>query len=391
MKQIKNILILTWRDMVNNKSDFGGNEVYIDKIATGLAKKNYNVTVFSSRGKDQLSQEIVDGVKYIRRGSRYTVYFWAALYYICGLGKKIDFIIDSENGVPFFTPLYTKKPKVLLVHHFHNGQWFKEFSLPIAVIGYYVERFVMPLVYKSTKFVTVSNSSKLDLEFLGITPKNVEIAYNGTNLTGGFDYSQKKLYANPTILYLGRLREYKRIDLAINAVAEIKKSIPNIKLLIAGTGDDEARLKQIVKELKLTKNVSFLGFVDESKKQELLSKSWVYVNPSSKEGWGIVNIEANHYGTPVIGFNVFGVRDSVKDGYSGYLAENFQDFVDKLLKVIRSENGELETMQRNAIDWASKFNWEDTVKVFETEVKKQLGIRTVKKSVNKNVDILISA
>ncbi len=387
----KNILILTWRDIVNNKSDFGGNEVYIDKIANGLANKGYNVTVFSSKGVDQSNEEILNGVRYIRKGSRCTVYFWAALYYIFGLGKNIDFIIDSENGVPFFTPLYTKKPKVLLVHHFHNGQWFKEFPLPIAAVGYYIERFVMPLVYKNTRFVTVSNSSKLDLEFLGITPDNVQIAYNGTNLTGEFDYAQKELYENPIILYLGRLREYKRIDLAISAVAEIKKSIPNIKLIIAGTGDDESRLKEIVSEMKLEDNVSFLGFVNEVKKQELLAKSWVYVNPSSKEGWGIVNIEANYYGTPVVGFNVFGVRDSVKDGYSGYLAENFQDFVNKLLKALKSENGELETMQKNAINWASKFNWEDTVKIFDKEIAKQTGSRTVKKKVNKEVDVLVSA
>lgn len=370
------VLILTWRDAINNK-EMGGNEVYVERIANGLIDKGYEVTVFSSKGEDQAFSEIVNGVQYIRRGSRYTVYFWAALHYLLGLNKKTDFIIDTGNGVPFCTPLYSKKPKVMLVHHFHNGQWFQEFPFPIGAVGYYIERFVMPFIYRKTRFVTVSNSSKLDLEFLGIDSKNIQIAYNGTNLSGEFDTSKVDLYKNPTILYLGRLREYKRIDLAIKALAEIKKTIPNVQLKIAGLGDDENRLKEITKKLGLEKSVSFLGFVSESQKRNLLTKSWVYVNPSSKEGWGIVNIEANHYGTPVVGFNVFGVRDSVKDGYSGYLAENFEDFVAKLANALRSNSRETNAMRKNAIDWASRFNWEDTVNVFDKEIKKQTKSKNV--------------
>ena len=153
---MKNILILVWRDLVNT-TDFGGSEVYSDKIATGLKNQGYNITIFSSKGKEQKADEILDGIRYIRRGSRYTVYFWAALHYLLSLRKTTDFIIDVENGIPFFSPLYSNKPKVALVHHFHNGQWFKEFPFPIAVVGYYIERILMPFVYRKTKFVTVSN------------------------------------------------------------------------------------------------------------------------------------------------------------------------------------------------------------------------------------------
>jgi|LakMenEpi03Aug12_release.lakeMendotaPanAssembly.Ray.scaffolds.fasta_scaffold00063_60 glycosyltransferase involved in cell wall biosynthesis len=380
---MKNILLLVWRDLVNT-TDFGGSEVYSDKIATGLKEQGYNVTIFSSRGKNQKANEILDGIKYIRRGSRYTVYFWAAIYYLLSLRKTIDFIIDVENGIPFFSPLYSKKPKVILVHHFHNGQWFKEFPFPIAVVGYYIERILMPFVYRNTKFITVSNSSKLDLEYLGIEPKHIEIGYNGTSFENVKRPNKKVLYKDPTILYLGRLREYKRIDLAVKAVKELKASIPNIKLIIAGKGDDEDRLKSIAKDLGISKNVEFKGFISEEEKSELLTKSWVYVNPSSKEGWGIVNIEANYYGTPVVGFNVFGVRDSVKHGYSGYLAENFEDFVNKL-NVVLSKKGKTPlalTFRNNCTEWADRFNWSDTVEVFNKQIRKQLKIRTkVKKEV----------
>ncbi len=367
----KNILILTWRDLIGNQ-DYGGSEVYIDKVANGLTKKGYKVTLFSSKGKNQETHESYDGVKYIRKGSRMTVYFWAAFYYIFNIKnirKENEFIIDVENGLPFFSPIYSNKPKVMLLHHFHNGQWFIEFPFPFGIIGYCVERFLMPFVYKNTRVVTVSNSSKLDLEVMGIPSKNVVIAYNGTNLPIQEQPDiLEDLFDRPTVLYLGRLRSYKRVDFALSAVAEIKKNIPNVNLIIAGKGDDEDRLIALSKQLGIENNIEFVGFVDENEKVELLKKSWVFVNPSSKEGWGVVNIEANHFGTPVVGFNVYGVRDSVKDGVSGFLAENYDDFADKI-RLLLSDKLLVNKFGKTCKDWANNFSWDKTVDVFEKEIE----------------------
>jgi len=363
----KNLLILTWQDLIDT-DEYGGNEVYINNIAEKLAHK-YNITIFSSKKKTQKRNEVIKGIKYIRYGSRYTVYLWAFLYYIVKLRKTVDVILDTENGIPFFTPLYSKKPKILLVHHFHNGQWFKEFGM-LGIIGYLTERFLMPKLYNRTKVITVSESSKLDLEFLGFNSKNISIAYNGVviNDTLVDKVKNRTLYSQPTVLYLGRLRKYKRIDLLIHMVNELKDEMPNIHLIIAGRGDYEKELKELVDELKLQKFVSFYGFVDEKTKYELLKRSWVFANPSEKEGWGIVNIEANYFGTPVVGFNVYGIRDSVNNNYSGFLAVDFSDFVEKT-KNLLSDKELLKTMGNNAKLWSSNFGWDKTASTVDNVIE----------------------
>lgn len=373
-----NLIIFTWRDLIDS-AGFGGHEVYLDNIADGL-KKDFNVTVFSSKAENQKKNEVLDGIRYMRRGSRYTVYIWAMLYYVFKLRKNIDLVIDTENGIPFFTPFYSRKPKLLLMHHFHNGQWFKEFPYPVAMFGYSLERFVLPFAYRNTKIVTVSNSSKLDLEVMGVDNKNIAIAHNGIDVK---DTQAKGLYKTPTILSLGRLREYKRIDLAIRAIADLKKRGKKANLIIAGTGDDQDRLKVIAKELKVSNRVKFLGFVDDATKNRLLKKSWVFVNTSSKEGWGIVNIEANHFGTPVLGFNVYGVRDSVKDGVSGLLATDYEDFVNKLEALV-SNKVAIESISGSCKKWADNFGWDKTIDIFKDELNKLVGIKKRNKKGIKN-------
>lgn len=367
-KKRPNILIMVWRDLIDNPNS-GGSEVYVDKIAKGLSK-NAKVTVFSSKDSGQKEYQTVDGIDYVRRGSRYTVYFWAFLFYVFKLRKRTDFIIDVENGVPFFTPLYSNKPKLMLLHHFHNGQWFEEFPFPVSILGYTIERYVMPKVYKNTNAVTVSPSSKLDLEVIGFNPKDIYLAYNGVSTVRSRSNSNL-LYKNPTALCLGRIKKYKRIELAIKALAEIKKDVPNARLIIAGTGDNERHLKDLTHQLDVTENVKFLGYVSEKKKKELLKKSWVFLNTSSKEGWGVVNVEANLFGTPVLGFNVYGVRDSVKPGVSGELANDYKHFV-KLLKTFLSDKELVEKYSASSVKWAHNFKWDKTVSVFNKLIKKNV-------------------
>lgn len=372
----KNILLFTSKDFVDSP-EVGGIDVYLYEVANRLAKK-HNVTVFSAKYPGQKSKQTANGVKYIRRGSRITVFVHAFFHYLFNINKirsDSDFIIDLANGLPFFTPLYTKKPKLALLPHFHNSMWFKEFPFPISAVGYTIERFLMPFVYKGVKFITISNSSRLDLEFLGINSDNIDLAYCGVQRLNAPKNSRS--YKDPTILYLGRLKKYKRVDLAIKAVSRLKNEIPNIKLLIAGLGDDEDRLKELVKEEKLEKNVTFLGFVPESEKANLMAKSWVFTNPSEVEGWGIVNIEANSVGTPALGFNVCGTRDSINNGFSGLLADNFDDYVQKM-NALLVDRQLLKQMSKNSLEWAKNFNWDYTTKIFEQEITSQLGFKAAK-------------
>jgi glycosyltransferase involved in cell wall biosynthesis len=111
--------------------------------------------------------------------------------------------------------------------------------------------------------------------------------------------------------------------------------------------------------LEISEKTKFWGFVSDKKKFELLARAHILVNPSRHEGWGLVNIEANSVGTPVVGYNVGGLKDSVKDGVTGKLVErgNYRGLAENALKLVRDKEI-YDKYQKNCIKWAAKFTWE---------------------------------
>ncbi|MBN1162764.1 glycosyltransferase [Patescibacteria group bacterium] len=358
LDKAQNILIFAWRDIKH--PEMGGSEVYVHQVAMRLAKK-HNVTIFTSQPGNLSMIDEIDGVRIIRKGNRFTVYLWAFLIYVLYIGKKTDFIIDVQNGIPFFTALYSFKPKLMLLHHVHKKQWFKQFPVPVAIVGYFLEVFVMPFVYKHVPIITVSPSSKDELNSIGFADKRIFLGYNSIPPRVGGFYRESE---SPLLVYIGRVKAYKRLEIAVVTLRELIKEFPNLKLVIAGAGDYLDELKDLVSRLKLDDHVEFPGFVSERKKWELLQKAWVFLMPSMHEGWGITIIEAASCKTPAVGFNVLGVKDSIKHGVTGLLARDLEDYIESVRtllnnKTIRKGLGE------NGEDWANKFSWQTTTKIFE--------------------------
>ncbi|MDY0097031.1 MAG: glycosyltransferase [Candidatus Dojkabacteria bacterium] len=109
-------------------------------------------------------------------------------------------------------------------------------------------------------------------------------------------------------LYLGRVETYKGVELAIRAAVDAK-----VPLKIAGIGDDLARMKSLVKELNAKGLVKFLGFVSDKERIELLGKAKGLIFPVKNEDFGIVPVEANAAGTPVIAYKQGGVVETISD------------------------------------------------------------------------------
>ncbi len=354
-----NILIFNWRDLKHKQG--GGAELYLHEQAKIWAKKGHKVIWITSsiNGK---KQETIDGIKFIRKGGIASLYFFAAINYF-KYGKNADIIIDAENGIPFFTPFYSRKKKILLIHHVHKDQWFKQWSFPINWIGYFLETKIMPLIYKNIQIVTVSESSRNEIKKL--MDNKIKIVYNAISKK----YRPGKKSKTPEIIFLGRLKRYKSIDVLLKAVSLYDK---NLKVNIIGRGDDEGRLRKLTGKLNL-KNVIFHGFVSEKKKIKLLQKSWIAVNPSMIEGWSITNIEANACGLPVIGSNVPGIRDSIKNNKTGFLFEygNYKELADKIEKLLK--DGKLRNnMVKQALKWSKNFSWEKSAEKFLKIIKKEL-------------------
>jgi glycosyltransferase involved in cell wall biosynthesis len=226
----------------------------------------------------------------------------------------------------------------------------------------------MPIVYRNTQFITISNSSKEDIVNLNLTKKEVYIINPGINPE---QLSPGEKSTNPTILSVGRLKAYKSINVLIKAFKIVSERVPEAELIIAGDGDCKKELESLAKELNLENNVRFLGKISEAEKVSLLQKAWVFVNPSMMEGWGITSIEANACGTPIVASNVQGLKDSVKDNFTGFLVEygNVNEFGEKILSIIQNDDLRKE-MEVNSIEWSKGFGWDKLSEDFKNIILK---------------------
>jgi glycosyltransferase involved in cell wall biosynthesis len=175
------------------------------------------------------------------------------------------------------------------------------------------------------------------------------------------NYTKSK---DPLVVYVGRIKAYKRLDHLIKSFKIIKDVIKNSKLIIAGKGDQKP-LKKLSIELGIEPSVEFYDEVSEEEKLRLLRQAWVFVTPSMKEGWGITVIESNACGTPAIAYNVPGLRDSVKYNYNGILVEdgNENSLANTIVMVLK--DGSLrDNLSKNALEWSKQFSWERSAEEF---------------------------
>lgn len=350
------ILIFNWRDTKHVWA--GGAEVYIQELAKRWVSQGNQVTVFCGNDSKSPRNGIIDGVQIYRRGGFYMVYIWAFLYYMFKFRGKYDVVIDSENGIPFFTPLYAKGKAFLLIHHVHQEVFLTDLKFPLSQIGRFLEGKLMPFVYRNSKVITVSNSSKIAIENLGLGKKQeISIINPGVDLLK-FQTNAKKT-RRPTLLYLGRLKPYKSLDKLIGIMNAVKKQIPGVTLTIAGEGESRAILEKLVKKMNLTKVIKLIGAVSEKTKIELLAKAWALVQPSRIEGWGITVIEANAAGTTVIASDVPGLRDSVQNPHTGLLVtwDNREKWVDSICGVLKDKEFR-SFLETNSKEWVKQFTWE---------------------------------
>lgn len=351
------ILIFNWRD---TEHDFaGGAEAYIHELSKRWVALGHRVVVFCGNDGKSMPNESIDGVLILRRGGFYFVYFWAFIYYLFRFRGRFDSIIDSQNGVPFFTPLYVKEPVVCLMHHVHQKVFLKYLKPPLSNFATFLEEKAMPVVYRNVKFLTVSESSRKDMIRLGLGQAGIEVVNPGVNLQF-LNSFERKPEPDPLVVFLGRLKPYKSVDVLIKAFKIVVRRIPNAKLVIIGSGEEDERLRKLTYELKLADKIKFVGKVSDDEKVGWLKRSWVAVNPSMMEGWGITTIEANACGVPVVASKVPGLIDSVKNPHTGYLFSygDETELSKKVIRILESEKLRIK-MGQEAIKWAQNFDWED--------------------------------
>jgi glycosyltransferase involved in cell wall biosynthesis len=356
-------LWLNWRDIKN--PEHGGAEVLTHEIATRLVRKgDHKITLFTAHFPGALTAENVEGIYTIREGGKYTVYNKAKTYYKRNK-NYYDLVVDEINVRPFLTPKFVKeKPILTLIHQISPEQFLYELPFPLSYIGrYYLEKKWLSY-YKEMTVVTVSNSSKQDLSALGF--KNIFVIPEGLGAVPLSDVPQKE--STPTIIFIGRLKRHKLPDHAINAFNIIKNDLSDAKMWVIGDGYMRTQLEKLS-----IKDVKFYGYVSSEMKYDLLKRAHLVLMPAIREGWGLVVTEANAMGTPVVGYNVPGVRDSIKDGKTGILTkENSPDCLASSAISLLKNPQLLKNFSYNALQFSKQFDWNTTCNIFDKILRQML-------------------
>jgi glycosyltransferase involved in cell wall biosynthesis len=356
------ILWFNWRDIRNPAA--GGAEVFTHEVMKGLANKGYEMTLFTSRFKGCLLNENIDGIDIIREGNKYSIYK-DAKNYLKTYKHHYDLIIDEINTRPFLTPKFveSKKPIIALIHQLAREFWFYETQFPLNYIGYYYLEKKWLSNYKNVMTLTVSNSTKVDLEELGF--KKVSIVPPGLNVTPLSNVIEKE--ASPTVVFTGRLKKAKLPHHALQAFSIIKREIHDAKMWVIGDGYLREKL-----ESSTINDVTFYGHTSNEKKYELLSRAHIIIVPAVREGWGLVVTEANAMGTPAIGYDVHGLRDSIRDGETGIIIKERSPaaMAQEAILLLR-DSERLSKYSASALEFARRFNWDITVDLFQQVIQNQ--------------------
>jgi glycosyltransferase involved in cell wall biosynthesis len=353
------ILWYNWRDIRN--PDAGGAEVFTHEVCKRLVKNGgiESITLFTASFDGCKPEEVVDGVRIVRAGSKYSVYKKAKEFYN-GNKDSFDLVVDEINTKPFDTPSFVHdKPIVALIHQLAREFWFYETKFPINLLGYYfLEKFWLRK-YRNITTVTVSNSSKRDLQDLGF--KDVRIVPEGLS----FSPLQMlpEIEIKPTVLFVGRLKKAKKPDDALRAFRIIKDKVPDARLWIVGSGYMEQELRQMAQKMfpNEASDITIFGNQTTDKKLELMSRAHVLLVPGVREGWGLVVTEANAMGTPAVAYDVPGLRDSVINEVTGKLVTR-DDHLGMAIETINllKDHIRRKTYAKNGMENAKQFKWETT-------------------------------
>ena len=337
---------MSWRDLANPMA--GGSELLIHELASGLARRGYEVSLLC--GGPIESNELYTVTN---SGGVYTQYVRVPFHHTRSF-RNTDLLVEVCNGMPFLAPLWRRGPVMCLVNHVHTEQWSDRFHPAVAALGRTIESKVLPKVHRHNLVVTISPSTEASLRGIGIPAENIRQIPQGVSEPPPL--AEKSVA--PRFIAVGRLVGYKRLDLLLDMWRSVRPITGGI-LTIVGDGPARQRLESMKVE-----GVEFAGYVSEAEKHRLMSSAWLLLHPASWEGWGLVITEAAVRQTPSIGFDVQGVRDAIVDLETGLLASDPESFKRNWIRLTQQTELRQE-LARGGMKRALDVPWSETVKAFE--------------------------
>ncbi|TKJ32130.1 glycosyltransferase family 4 protein [Blastococcus sp. CCUG 61487] len=350
------ILVLNWRDVRHPMA--GGAEQYMHEIGSRWVESGAHVTWLTAAVTGRPGHERLDGMHVRRAGGALSVYPRTALRGWLARGH-FDAVVDCQNGIPFFSPLFAgrRTPIVQVVHHVHQDQFGTHFPAPAAALGRWLEGPASRSVYRDRPIVAVSPSTRHELRTRLRFRGPVFVVPNGTV---DLPSRNSRRATEPTIVLVSRLVVHKRIDLLLGHLSTVADAVPGLRVEIVGDGPDRARLQNLTDELGLQSTVTFHGRTSDEVRDELLSRAWLTTSTSQAEGWGCAVLEAAAWGVPCLALRVPGVRDSVLDGETGWLVDEPGQLGAALTGALRhvSDPVRADQFAESCRAWASCFSWD---------------------------------
>lgn len=355
----------------------GGGQKRIWEIARRLAHRGHEVHVFGMKhweGQDTIVKEGVHLRGFCQpRGlydnERRTIS--EAIEVGCKvlpplLKERFD-IIDCQE-FPYFpcfsskiASVYRNQPLVITWYEVWDNYWY-DYLGKKGVFGKLIEKLVTKL---SSITIAISEQVKEELIAIGMKSNGIKVVPDGLDFKA-IQAVKSNCNNKYDLLYSGRLAEHKNVDKLIEATSLLKNTIPNIRLGITGDGPERRRLEKLGIELQLEENIEFLGFLE--KDEEVIShmkSSSVFVLPSTREGGGLVTLEANACGLPVVAIDhsANAAKEVVINGKNGFLSKLT---VEDLAMTIQHALNNHERMTSKCIEFARQYDWNRMAELTET-------------------------
>ena len=309
---VRRVHVLAWRDF--DDPEAGGSEDHANEFMTRWQEAGLSVLHRTSRAVGLPAESVRNGYDVVRRGGRYSVFPRVMFGELTGRMGRYDALVEIWNGVPWMSPVWCRKPRILILHHVHGPMWNQMFPAPVAVLGRLLETKFAPPFYRRTPTVTTSVDTHEELLTLGWRPELVSTGPVGVD---PFFSPGGAKTVHPSVLAVGRLAPVKRYTLLLSQVEIARQSTPGLTLTIVGSGPDEDEIRRWIRDHSAESWVTLTGRIDREEVRDHYRRSWLVASASLAEGWGLALTEAAGCGTPAVVSDISGHRCSVIDGSTG--------------------------------------------------------------------------
>jgi glycosyltransferase involved in cell wall biosynthesis len=348
---IRRVHVLAWRDL--DDRDAGGSEVHADEFMRRWADRGLDVLHRTSAAVGLPATDTRHGYRVVRRGSRYSVFPRTIGAELTRRMGRYDALVEIWNGVPWFSPVWCRRPHVTMLHHVHGPMWDQVMPGPFAPAGRFLEARLAPPFYRRGLTVTPSEATREELLELGFRPDRVQASPNGVDAV--FRPGGDKT-AHPSIVAVGRLAPVKRFDRVIEAAIEARRRVPHLELVIVGSGPLHDALQGQIDAADAGDWITLAGRKSHDELISLYQRSWLVVSASIAEGWGLSLTEGAACGTPCVATDIRGHRSSVRDGESGVLAP--PDELGAVIADVLIDTDRLHSLRDGALGWAALLTWD---------------------------------